>query len=89
MHSKSFTSLYSFEGTAHRCLMISVKKSSLCTVSLEFSAWWVSIQGQRDESISIIIIFLKHISHPLQTDATLHEEIEANGVLPAFIVGPK
>ena len=44
------------------------------------------IQGQSDKSIPIIIIFLENISHPLQANATLYEEVEADGSLASFII---
>lgn len=43
-------------------------------------------QTQRDVPISILIILLKHIRHPLQTDARLHEQIKTQCILPAAIV---
>lgn len=68
------------------CLMISVRKSSLYTVSFYPAKRRGFSQGQSDEPVPIIIIFLEHISHPLQTDATLHEEIETNSVLSPLII---
>lgn len=43
------------------------------------------VQGQGNEAVSIIIVLLKYICHPLQADTALHEQIKANGTLPALI----
>ena len=43
-------------------------------------------QAQRNIPIPITIILLKHIRHPLQTDARLHEQIETHVVIPPTIV---
>lgn len=36
------------------------------------------LQGQSYVAVSVIIIFLKHIRHPLQADAALNEEVETD-----------
>jgi len=45
------------------------------------------LKAQRHEPIPIIIIPLKHIRHPLQTDTALHEQIETHRALAALVVG--
>lgn len=46
-----------------------------------------NLQAQRDESITIVVILLEHVRHPLQADTSLYEEIEAKTVFFAGIVG--
>lgn len=43
-------------------------------------------QAQRNIPIPITIILLKHIRHPLQTDARLHKQVETHVVVPPAIV---
>ena len=38
-------------------------------------------QAQRNISIPIIIILLKHLRHPLQTNTALYKQIEAYSIL--------
>lgn len=44
------------------------------------------LKAQRDIPITILIIPLKHIRHPLQHDAALHEQIEAHPIVAVFLV---
>lgn len=44
-------------------------------------------QAQRDEAVAVLIVLLEHIRHPLQADARLHEQIEAQHPAPARVVG--
>jgi hypothetical protein len=44
------------------------------------------LQRQRDEAIAVIVVLLKHIRHPLQADAALHEHIEADGAVAALVI---
>lgn len=74
------------------CLMISVKKSSLSTVSTVRplrSQKRKDLQGQSDVPIPIIVILLKHIRHPLQADAALNEQVKANRTLAVLVESPK
>jgi hypothetical protein len=38
------------------------------------------LQAQRNIPIPILIILLKHIRHPLQTDTRLDKKVEAEGI---------
>lgn len=70
------------------CLRISLKKSSLFTIS-NFSPFESSqgflLQGQCNISISIIVIFLEDIRHTLQANAALHEEVETDRSIAPLI----
>jgi hypothetical protein len=44
------------------------------------------LQAQCNVSIPVVIVLLEHVRHPLKTDARLHEQIEAHGVLTAAVV---
>jgi hypothetical protein len=44
-------------------------------------------QAQCDIAISVIIVFLEDVRHPLETNAGLDEEIEAHGALASPVVG--
>lgn len=43
-------------------------------------------QTQRNIPIPILIILLKHIRHPLQTNTSLHKQIKANRILASPII---
>jgi hypothetical protein len=45
-----------------------------------------NLQAQRNISVPILVILLKHVRHPLQADARLHEQIETQRVAPAPVV---
>lgn len=79
--------LFSCHVTCYLCLMISVKKSSLRILSnISKLREWGVLQGQSDVTISIIVIFLENIGHPLQADTTLDEEIKADSTLIPLII---
>jgi len=39
--------------------------------------------------ISIFVVLFKHVRHPLQADARLHEKIEAHGLLVPPVIRPE
>lgn len=43
-------------------------------------------QAQRDKPIPVIVVPLEDVRHPLQADARLHEQVEADGVVAAPVV---
>lgn len=45
-------------------------------------------QAQRDIPVPVRVVLLEHIRHPLQADACLHEQIEAQHPLPDALVAP-
>ena len=48
-----------------------------------------NLQAQCDVSVPILVISLEHICHALQTDASLHEQVEAQSLFPvSFIASP-
>ena len=44
------------------------------------------LKTQRNIPIAILIIFLKHIRHPLQNNTALHKQIETHLPLPALVI---
>lgn len=44
------------------------------------------LQAQRNIPIPVVIVLLKHVRHTLQTDARLHEQVEAHVVVAAAVV---
>lgn len=44
------------------------------------------LQTQSNVPISIRIILLEHIRHPLQTDACLHKQIKGQDFLPFMLI---
>lgn len=47
------------------------------------------LKAQGDISVTIVIVPLKHICHPLQYYAALNKKIKAHAVSAAFVVGSK
>jgi hypothetical protein len=47
---------------------------------------WPNLQAQCDVSIPVIIISLKDIRHALQTNASLHEKVETETILPGTLI---
>lgn len=47
----------------------------------------VHLQAQRNISIAILVILLKHIRHALQANARLDEQVEAEGVAAVAVIG--
>lgn len=45
------------------------------------------LQAQSNVPIPVLVILLEDVGHPLQTDARLHEQVEAHCVLTAPIIG--
>lgn len=48
--------------------------------------WQWVLQGQSYVAVSVIVIFLKHIRHPLQADTALNEEVETDCSFTSFVV---
>jgi hypothetical protein len=44
------------------------------------------LQAQRNIPIAILIILLKHIRHPLQTNTRLHKQIKTQRIAPIAVV---
>ena len=44
------------------------------------------LQGQSYVAVSVIIIFLEHIRHPLQADAALNEEVETDCTFTPLVI---
>jgi hypothetical protein len=44
------------------------------------------LQAQRDISITVFVILLEYICHPLQTNARLHEQIETQCIASVAVV---
>ena len=47
----------------------------------------LDLQAQRNVAVAVVVVLLKHIRHALQTDARLHEQVEAHVVVAAAVVG--
>jgi len=54
--------------------------------SIEYNLWFAHLQAQRDVSIPIIVILLKHVRHALQANARLYEQIKAHVVVAPAVV---
>jgi hypothetical protein len=46
-----------------------------------------NLQAQRNIAVAVFVVLFKHVRHSLQTDARLHKQVEAHGVLPTAVVG--
>ena len=46
-----------------------------------------NLQAQCDISVPILVVLLEHVRHPLETDARLHEQVKAHGILASTVVG--
>ena len=54
--------------------------------ALRGTATRYNLQAQCDVSVPILVVLLENIRHPLETDARLHEQIEAHGILATTVV---
>ena len=45
------------------------------------------LQAQGDVAIAVFVVLLEDVRHALQADAGLHEEVEADSVLPSPVIG--
>ena len=57
-----------------------------CHSALRETATRYNLQAQCDVSVPILVVLLENVRHPLETDARLHEQIEAHGILATTVV---
>lgn len=80
--------------TCQEFLTVEPNETSLVSIC-SYRSWpWCErpdgehLQRQRDISITILIVPLKHVRHPLETDTRLHEQVKTQSLLPRHIVAP-
>lgn len=60
------------------------KQQPCCSLHLLQDLAQEILKAQRNVSITVIVILLEHIRHPLQTDASLHKQVKAHNALASY-----